>query len=69
MSKATVVLEGRQRLSLHEVYEESGVLKVAVMHVSPDAGVVSDAAKDTLIMKCRTLPEPLLYAFQAGRGN
>lgn len=51
MMKATVVVEGRHRLSLQEIYEEGGVLRVRASTIPSDDRDVPEESRERLVTK------------------
>ena len=52
MKKVTVVLEGRERVLLGEVFEDSGVLRVFASKMKTEDAVLKDPATTQLMSKC-----------------
>ena len=52
MRKATLLLEGKSRVALQQVYEEDRILKAEIRTISHENKAPKDSLKQELISKC-----------------
>lgn len=63
-TKATLILEGRERLVLHEAFEEDAVSKVTAVEVVSSESSSLETAKSILMKKCVSYSRKAIFDVQ-----